>query len=191
MMKDGKFVICAIAGSLRADSWNRKLLEATAAMAPDDVEVRITKLLGEIPMLNEDDFGNEANSVHALRAEVEAADALLIATPEYNGGIPGVLKNALDWLSLPLGRSVLERKPVALMGATPGRLGTARSQFELRHTFVFSRSPVLPGPEILLSFAPNHFDEQGRLTDPIVLERVELMFTHLKKYASLNEYEVV
>ncbi|WP_179300726.1 NADPH-dependent FMN reductase [Rhodococcus sp. ACPA4] len=190
-MKDGKFVICAIAGSLRADSWNRKLLEATAAMAPDDVEVRITKLLGEIPMLNEDDFGNEANSVHALRAEVEAADALLIATPEYNGGIPGVLKNALDWLSLPLGRSVLERKPVALMGATPGRLGTARSQFELRHTFVFSRSPVLPGPEILLSFASNHFDEQGRLTDPIVLERVELMFTHLKKYASLNEYEVV
>lgn len=190
-MRDGKFVICAIAGSLRADSWNRKLIEGAAALAPDDVDVRISTLLGEIPMLNEDHVGREAESVLALRAEVEAADALLIATPEYNGGVPGVLKNALDWLSLPLGRSVLERKPVALMGATPGRLGTARSQFELRHTFVFSRSPVLPGPEILLSFAPNHFDEAGRLVDPIVIERVDLMYAHLKKFASLNEYEVV
>lgn len=190
-MSNDRFVVCGIAGSLRRDSWNRKLLEAAAKLAPADVDLRITDLLGDIPLLNEDHIGDEEGSVHALRAEVAAADALIIATPEYNGGVPGVLKNALDWLSLPLGRSVLEGKPVALMGATPGRLGTARSQFELRHTFVFSRSPVLPGPEILLSFAPNHFDAEGRLTDPIVLERVDLMFAHLKKFASLNEYEVV
>jgi len=190
-MSNDRFVVCGIAGSLRRDSWNRKLLEAAAKLAPADVDLRITERLGDIPLLNEDHIGNEAESVHALRAEVAAADAVIIATPEYNGGVPGVLKNALDWLSLPLGSSVLERKPVALMGATPGRLGTARGQFELRHTFVFSRSPVLPGPEILLSFAPNHFDDQGQLIDPIVLERVDLMFTHLKKFASLNEYEVV
>ncbi|MFC5997020.1 NADPH-dependent FMN reductase [Pseudonocardia hispaniensis] len=190
-MNEDRLVVCGIAGSLRKQSWNWMLLRAAALLAPDDIEVRLSKQLPDIPLFNEDLLVDEPPAVGALRAEVAEADALMIATPEYNGGVPGVLKNVLDWLSLPLGRSVLEGKPVAIMGASPGRLGTARSQFELRNTFVFSRSPVLPGPEVLVSHADQHFDAAGRLTDQLAIDRIGLLFDGLRQYARLNKQEVV
>jgi chromate reductase len=190
-MSAAPLVVYGIAGSLRRDSWNLKLLRAAAALAPAGIEVHISELLPHIPMFNEDLVDDEPEGVARMRAEIAAADALLIATPEYNGGVPGVLKNALDWLSQPLGRSGLEGKPVALLGATPGRLGTARSQFELRHTFVFTRSPVMPGPEVLVSQAPQHFDDTGRLTDPDAVARLELLYRNLLVYARLNHHEAI
>lgn len=190
-MTAGGLTVCGISGSLRRESLNRKLLQAAAAAAPADIDVVISDRLADMPLFNEDLVGQEPAAVVALREDVAAADALLIATPEYNGGAPGVLKNALDWLSIPLGRSVLEGKLVALIGATPGRLGTARGQFELRHTFVCSRSLVVPGPEVLVSFATEHFDDAGRLTDPVALDRLAALFANLRKYSQVNKQEVV
>lgn len=187
----GPLKVWGIAGSLRADSVNRKLLAAAQQLAPAGVDVQITELLADIPMFNEDLVAEAPEAVEAMRAEVAAADALLIATPEYNGGVPGVLKNALDWLSLPLGRSVLHRMPVAVMGASPGRLGTARSQLELRTTLLFSQSPVVPGPELILSFAGGAFDETGQLTDEVAIDRLGSLLDGLQRFSRLNETEEV
>ncbi|MRH91779.1 FMN reductase [Nocardia sp. SYP-A9097] len=184
-------IVCGLSGSLRQASWNRKLLRAMGDHAPGNIELRIFEGLDQVPLFNEDLLGDEPAGVAALRAAVAAADALMIATPEYNGGVPGVLKNALDWLSLPRGSSALHRKPVALVGATPGRLGTARSQFELRHTFIFTQSAVIPGPEVLLSFAHERFDADGRLTDPATVDLIERLWEELRNYTRLAEPEVV
>lgn len=177
--------VWGIAGSLRAQSWNRMLLTEAAKLAPAHVDVHITTLLPEIPFFNED-LVVEPDAVTAMKREVEEADAVLIATPEYNGGVPGVLKNALDWLSWPFGNSVLGGKAIGLMGASVTRLGTARSQFELRHMFVFSHSPVMPGPEVLLPGAPNYFDDNGNLTDPEAIRRIGLLYENLERYAGLH-----
>lgn len=190
-MNDDRLVVWGMAGSLRQNSVNKSLLRSAASLAPYDVEVRISELLPEVPLFNEDLVGAEPLAVHALRDEVAAADALLIATPEYNGGVPGVLKNALDWLSLPLGRSVLQGKPVAIMGASPGRLGTARSQLELRTTFIYSHSLVVPGPEVLVGLASKQFDAEGRLTNPVATDLICQLFDGLKRLARLNEAELV
>lgn len=183
------FVVYGIAGSLRKESWNKKLLHATARLAPPGVEVQITTLFEKIPLLNEDLVGNEPEAVLQMRAEMAAADALLIATPEYNGAVPGVLKNTLDWLSLPLGASVLHEKPVALMGASPGPLGTARCLWDLRNTFIYSRSPVTPSPEVMLRNCWEHFDAEGNLINPQTIARIELMFGTLRTYARVVQAE--
>jgi chromate reductase, NAD(P)H dehydrogenase (quinone) len=184
-----ELVVCGIAGSLRRDSWNHRLLRAVAALAPPGVEVRVSELLPRIPLFNEDLLDDVPDAVRLLRAEVAAADALMIATPEYNGGVPGVLKNALDWLSLPLGGSALQNKPVGLLGATPGVLGTARSQFELRHMFVYTGSPVMPGPEVLVRHAHTRLGGEDGLTDPDLVARIALLFKNLTTYARLNHHE--
>lgn len=177
--------VCGIVGSLRAGSWNAKLMQAAMSLAPPDLDIRPTSQLAGIPLFNEDLVGSEPDGVLALKAEIAASDALLIATPEYNGGVPGVLKNALDWVSLPLGHSVLQRKPVAIMGASPGRLGTARSQLDLRTTFIFSQSPVIPGPEVIVTGAAEKFDDNGELTDEYAIMRVSGMLDSLRTYCRL------
>jgi chromate reductase len=181
-----KLKVWSIAGSLRRDSWNRKLLEAAAALAPDDVEVHISPLLGEVPFFNEDLNGNEPDVVLQLRAEVKAADAVLIVTPEYNGMVPGVLKNLLDWIAYPLFNCALMDKPVALMGAAGSKLGTARSQTDLRQMFVYSRALVVPSPEVLVNFAHLAFDDDGGLIDQMYRDRIAHQFEYLKKFARFN-----
>ncbi len=188
-MSTTDITVYGIVGSLRKRSWNRLLMESAARLAPDGVTVTISDLLGQFPLFNEDLLGQEPPAVTRMREEIAAADALMVATPEYNGGVPGVLKNAFDWISLPLGASVLQGKPVALIGTSPGRLGTARSQFELRNMFVFSQSPVMPGPEVVMPFAPKCFDEAGNLTDPVATERIGVLFEKLRGHVLASRME--
>jgi chromate reductase len=157
--------VLGFSGSLRAGSYNRMLLRAAVELAPEGMEIEVFDI-GGIPLFNEDvEAVGVPAAVEAFRAAIAAADALLIATPEYNHGVPGVLKNAIDWASRPPRGSVLAGKPAALCGASPGMTGTARSQTQLRNSFVFTDTPVLPQPEVLVSRAHEKFDASGRLTD--------------------------
>lgn len=117
--------------------------------------------------------------MRALKHAIAGANALLIATPEYNHGVPGVLKNALDWASRPTRASALTGKPTAIFGASPGATGTARAQSQLRQAFVFTATPVLLEPEILVYRAREKFDQDGRLTDQKTRELVARLLTAL------------
>jgi chromate reductase len=162
---DGCLRIIGIAGSLRGASYNRALLRAAQELAPTTLRIDVADLT-DIPMFNADvDAHGTPPAVTGLRAAIRAADGLLLVTPEYNHGIPGVLKNAIDWLSQPLRANVLEGKPTAIMGASTGLAGTARAQTQLRQSFVLTNTPVMLQPEVLVGRAQDRFDGAGRLTD--------------------------
>lgn len=157
--------VAGFAGSLRAGSYNRALLGAAAELAPPGMTIEILDI-GAIPLYDADvEAEGDPEPVAAFKREVGAADGLLIATPEYNLGVPGVTKNVIDWASRPPRNSVLDGKPVAVMGATPGMGGTARGQSQLRQAFVFTNSYAMPQPEVLVRRASEAFDQEGRLTD--------------------------
>jgi chromate reductase, NAD(P)H dehydrogenase (quinone) len=156
--------ILGIAGSLRRDSYNRAALRAAQALAPTEATLDIFDLQG-IPPFNQDDEQHPPAPVADLKTRIRAADAILMVTPEYNYSIPGVLKNAIDWASRPYGDSAWEGKPVAVMGASVGTLGTARAQYHLRQVFVFLNMHALNRPEVMISNAAQRFDVQGQLTD--------------------------
>ncbi len=159
------FTVAGIAGSLRRASYNRALLRAAQELAPPTLRIEIHEL-ADIPLYNEDvEKTGVPDPVARLRAAVGKADGLLIATPEYNHGMPGVLKNTIDWLSRPPRGSVLNGKPAAIMGASLGVVGTARSQGQLRQAFVFTNTPALLQPEVLVGKAADKFDAEGKLTD--------------------------
>ena len=168
--------ILGFAGSLRRASYNRGLVRAASELAPTGIVVEVFDL-GDLPLYNQDvEDAGEPASVVAFKQAIARADALLVATPEYNHGIPGVLKNAIDWASRPRVTSPLRDKPVAVMGASPGRGSTARAQAQLREAFVFTGACVMPLPELLVGGAGEHFDRDGNLTDPAVrASLVELM----------------
>ncbi|HEX6250642.1 MAG TPA: NADPH-dependent FMN reductase [Gemmatimonadaceae bacterium] len=162
----GRLVVCGIAGSLRRGSYNRALLRAAQELAPPDVEIRVFDRMADIPLYNHDvEVEGDPEPVQALKRAIGEADALLFATPEYNHGVPGVLKNAIDWASRPARDSVLSGKPAAILGASTGITGTARAQSQLRQAFVFTNTPALLQPEILVYRAKEKFDADGRLTD--------------------------
>jgi len=157
--------VLGIVGSLRAASYNGWLLRAAAELAPPELAIS-TFGLAHIPGYNADEgFSDEPAPVAALRAAVRDASAVLIVSPEYNYGVPGVLKNALDWISRPPGRSPLERKPAAIMGASVGGSGTMRMQLQLRLTLQAVEMYAMPKPEIVVSFCRDRFDADGRLID--------------------------
>lgn len=157
--------VAAVAGSLRQGSYNRALLRAAQELAPVGMRIGIHDISG-IPLFNEDvERAAIPDPVVALRAAVAEADAFLVATPEYNHGVPGVMKNAFDWLSRPPGKSVLNGKPSGIIGASPGFTGSARAQSQLRQSFVFTNTPVFLQPEVLVGRAHEKFDSVGRLTD--------------------------
>jgi chromate reductase len=157
--------VVGIAGSLRRASYNRALLCAAQQLAPPSLRIAIEEL-DDVPMFNADlDAAAPPDGVTRLRQAVYAADGLLLVTPEYNHGVPGVMKNAIDWLSQPLRQSVLDGKPTALMGASTGLAGTARGQTQLRQAFVLTNTPAMLRPEVLVGRAQEKFDSTGRLTD--------------------------
>jgi chromate reductase len=157
--------VLGIAGSLRRGSYNRGLIRAAMEFAPAGMEVT-TFDLAELPMFNADvEADGEPSAVAEFKRAIGAADALLIATPEYNHCVPGVLKNAIDWASRPARRSVLTGKPVAIMGASTGGGGTARAQAHLRDGLAYTNGLVLALPEVLVGVAADKFDAEGNLHD--------------------------
>lgn len=173
--------VLGISGSLRKDSFNTATLRAAQELAPNDMHIRI-RTLEDIPVYNEDvRAAGIPAPVQALRDEIAAADAVLIATPEYNYSVPGVLKNAIDWASRPPDQP-FERKPVAIMGASPGRLGTARAQYHLRQCFIFLDSLVLNRPEVMVAGARSLFDDEGRLTDESTREFIAKLLVALSDW---------
>ena len=176
-----EITVLAIPGSLRAGSINASLCREAARLAPADLKVEHYVGLGEIPHYDADLDAEEApQAVADLRERISAADALLIATPEYNGGIPGALKNALDWASTPYGASVLTGMPVAVMGATPGRSGTAGAQAHLRQVLARIGCEVVAQPEVMVSKAYDVLDDRGRLTDDAVGESIAGVLDQLR-----------
>ena len=157
--------VVGIAGSLRKASLNRALLRAAKELAPGEMIIDIEELAA-VPMFNADlDVSGPPEAVAHLRRVVRNADGLLFVTPEYNHGVPGVLKNTIDWLSQPLHGSPLEGKPTALMGASTAVAGTARGQTQLRQSFILTNTPAMLRPEVLVGRAHERFDAEGRLTD--------------------------
>src|SRR5467141_4440995 len=149
--------ILGIAGSLRRGSYNQAALRAAKLLVPENSEIDLFQLDG-IPMFNEDDEKRPPSSVLELKKRIRRADAVLIVTPEYNYSIPGVLKNAIDWASRPYGDSAWSGKPVGVMGAATGVLGTARMQYHLRQCFVFLKMYPLNLPEVMITNSAQRFD---------------------------------
>jgi chromate reductase, NAD(P)H dehydrogenase (quinone) len=163
----GKRVL-AIAGSLRSGSWNRRLLEAAVECAPAGMTITVHRDLALIPLFDEDleqRTNGGPDCVRRLRCDIAAADGLLIATPEYNQSIPGVLKNTIDWLSRATPDEVLAGKPIAIIGASGGRWGTRLAQNALRQTLYATESLIMPTPALFIREAAGLFDDTSRLCD--------------------------
>jgi len=176
------FDVVGLVGSLRRGSINRALMRAAVESAPGNL--RITpREIGELPLYNADLEKDVVPSVVAdLRDAVRRSDGLLVATPEYNHGVPGALKNAIDWLSRPANDSALDGKVAAVIGASPGLTGTARSQLQLHQVFASTNTYVLLKPEVLVAQAHEKFDANGYLIDT---KTRELLRTFLARYVAL------
>jgi chromate reductase len=155
--------LLGICGSLRKASTNRALLLAVGETLPEGCSLTLFERLGELPIFNSDLVDPEP--VVELKHAIGAAHGVVIAVPEYNYSIPGGLKNALDWVSRPPATSPMRGKPVGLVGAASGMSGTIRAQLHLRQMLVYSDSPCLNQPEVLIPRAHERFDKQGTLLD--------------------------
>jgi chromate reductase len=161
---DKKLLILGFAGSLRKDSYNKALLKAAEELLPEETRLEIFDLEG-IPPFNQELESRMPEKVKEFKAKIRAADAVLIATPEHNYSVPGVLKNAIDWASRPYGDNSFEGKPAAIMSASTGMLGGARAQYHLRQIFVFLDMRPVNRPEVFITFAGQKIDEHGKLND--------------------------
>ena len=163
-------------------------MRAAIESAPGNLRI-IPREIGELPLYNADLEQEVVPSVVAeLRETVRRSDGLLVATPEYNHGVPGVLKNAIDWLSRPYGDSVLDGKVAAVMGASPGLTGTVRSQVQLRQVFASTNTHVLLSPEVLVAHAHEKFDAHGQLTDTKTRELLRALLERYVAYLAQLEH---
>jgi len=175
---DRQIKILGFAGSLRRYSFNKALLRAAVQLAPKNVIIETFDLEG-IPPFNQDLEAQPPQKVKEFKAKIKGADAVLIATPEYNFSIPGVLKNAIDWASRPYTDNAFEGKPVAMMGASTGMLGTSRAQYHLRQSFVFLNMHPTNRPEIFVAYAQEKFDENGNLKDEKTQQQIAKLIISL------------
>lgn len=170
--------VLAISGSLRSGSFNTAALRAAIDLAPVGMQIEMANI-ADIPLYNDDDYVQGFPApVERLREQIRAADALLLVTPEYNYSIPGVLKNAIDWVSRPP-EQPFAGKPAAIMGASSSRLGTARAQYHLRQSMVFLDVHLLNRPEVMIAGAAQLFDPQGALTDEPTREYIRALLAAL------------
>jgi len=173
-----KIKIFGFAGSLRKDSYNKSLLRAAAELLPENTELEIFDLEG-IPLFNEDLESQTVAKVREFKAKIKAADAILIATPEYNYSMPGVLKNAIDWASRPYGDNSFEDKTLAIMGASIGNIASARAQYHLRQSCVCLNMHLLNKPEVMVGAVQGKVDKNGILTDEKTKEIIKSMLMNL------------
>jgi chromate reductase, NAD(P)H dehydrogenase (quinone) len=163
--------ILGIAGSLRRQSYNRAALRAATQLVPSGATIETFEIDG-LPGFSEDDEKNPPAKVVDLKKRIREADAILFVTPEYNYSVPGVLKNAIDWVSRPYVDNAWSGKPAAIMGASTGTIGTARAQYHLRQIMVFLNMFPLNQPEVMIGNASARFDLAGNLTDESTREHI-------------------
>lgn len=175
--------ILGIAGSLRRESYNLLALRAAQKLAPEGITLNIFPL-NSIPGFNEDDEKDPPAKVVELKQRIRAADALLIATPEYNHSIPGVLKNAIDWASRPYGDSAWSGKPAAIMGASIGSFGTVRAQNHLRQILSTLNVMLINQPEVLIGNAADQFDAEGNLVNARTQEAIRKLLQSLTEWTN-------
>ena len=183
MSGSGTVKILGISGSLRRASFNAATLRTAQELAPEGMTIDIFDIT-PIPLYNEDVRAQGfPPPVEDLRARIKAADGLLIVTPEYNYSIPGVLKNAIDWASRPP-EQPFDGKPIGIMGASAGVMGTGRAQYHLRQCFVFLNGMVMNRPEVMIPAAQNKFDAGGKLTDQATKDFMVAHLTAFKAWVS-------
>lgn len=160
-----QYQISIIVGSLRRDSLNRKLARAVSKLAPAEFSFKFLEV-GNLPLYNQDDDANQAESVKQLKNEIKASHGLLFVTPEYNRSMPGVLKNAIDHASRPYGQSAWVGKPAGVLGASFGAIGTAAAQQHLRNVLAYLDIPTLGQPEAFIQVKEGMFDEADNISNP-------------------------
>jgi len=157
-----KYQIAVVIGSLRKDSFNRKLADAIVKLAPPDFSFKQVQI-NDLPLYNQDDDANQAESVKRLKNEIKSSQGILFVTPEYNRSISGVLKNAIDNASRPYGQNAWAGKPAGVIGISIGVIGTAMAQQHLRNVLAFLDMPTLGQPEIFIQAKDGLFDEAGNI----------------------------
>ncbi len=160
-----KKTIAVFVGSLRKDSFNRKLANALIRLGPETLTFKVMEM-GDLPLYSEEDDANQAPAVRRLKAEVEAADGLIFVTPEYNRSIPGVLKNAIDHVSRPWGGNSWSGKPAGMLGISVGPMGTALAQQHLRGVLAVLNVPLMAQPEVYLQASDGLFTASGDISEP-------------------------
>lgn len=173
--------ILGICGSLRKNSYNKMALLAAVKNIPTSATIEIVDI-GDLPFFNQDLEENPPESVKMFRDKVRNSDAILFAVNEHNFSVSAVLKNAIEWASRPYASAALNGKPVAMMGASNGMIGTARAQYHLRQMLVQTNSFPLNRPEVLITFAKEKFNAEGVLTDEKTLEKIKSLLVALVEW---------
>lgn len=184
--------VLAISGSLRTGSYNTALAHAAQKHAPGGISVSIYEGMRQLPLFDEDfDTETPPEPVADLRHRINVADGLLIVTPEYNGSVPGPLKNAIDWASRPAGGSSLQRKPIAIAGASPSNFGTVRAQLALRQMLIGLDAEVPSQPEVMVFRAHDRIDSAGNVTDEFSLSLLQdLLIALMRRIHARAERDV-
>lgn len=178
--------ILAISGSLRKESFNTALLHALQSLAPADMHIEIADI-STLPLFNQDSEAAPPREAQALKQKVAAADGIIFATPEYNRSVPGVLKNAIDWISRPYGQNSFAKKAVLIGGVSGGKIGTAIAQSHLRQIMLYLDADVIGQPELYLGPAHELFDGEGNITDDSTKELLVQALETLKNHIVRSE----
>jgi chromate reductase len=164
--------VAALCGSFRHGSYNQALLDAAIERAPDGLVIEQVDIRG-FPFFSQDLEAEPPTAIRAAKASIQTADCVLLVSPEYDYGVPGYLKNAVDWLGRPFGDRTLVGRPMALLGASSGYMGTIRGQLHWRQSWYFFRAPVFSEAELTVSYAADAFDREGRLVSETYIANLD------------------
>jgi len=182
-MSENSYSVGLLVGSFASDSINRRLADALVRLAPPSLSFEDIPI-DEVGLYSRDFDADYPPEARALKSRIEAVDGILFVTPEYNRDIPGALKNAIDWASRPWGSNSFDRKPTAVIGASPGKIGTAVAQQNLRSVLSYLNAPQMNAPEAYIEFTEGLVDEDGRVTVP---DTEEFLRTFMSEFATFVE----